>query len=297
MILLNKPGNILDITRFLEDAKLVFSKIKSVVKIDMTLRFELLEDLTTQEDSDLSDFILNFADSDPDLQIPLIYDIAKAEANHKHFHNIDYIKEIKNGSALIPLREVVQGEVRKVTWYETFDDQMTPINPVLVVDINYTRLGTGFATMRTVTRTWINRDGSENSDKKITPKYYFVNPSDMIGEGLKRRKLLVSYIQIPMLELMKEVLMPLGHTEESVILIGRTFLDDYEQDFGKFVENSSTITDPSDPNVNKKTVVVAFEDNSVDGRNANYNSWLDKAPPSIGGTTTIRQYLVGEFSI
>lgn len=147
------------------------------------------------------------------------------------------------------------------------------------------------------TRTWINKDDSENTEKKITSKYYFINPSDMIDEGLKRRKLLVNNIQMPMLTFMSEVLLPLGYNQEAVVLMGRTFMDTYESDLNNFVENSSTITDPADENFGKKTIVVHVENNDAAGVNADFNLWLDKAPPSLGGLVTIRQYLVGEFSI
>ena len=119
----------------------------------------------------------------------------------------------------------------------------------------------------------------------------------MITEGYKRRKLLVQSIQIPTLTFMSEALMPSGHTQESVVLLGRHFMDDYEADFSRFIENSSTITEPSDPNFGKKSVIVELESTDIEGRNKDYHLWLDSAPPSLGGLTTIRQYLINEFDI
>ena len=47
-------------------------------------------------------------------------------------------------------------------------------------------------------------------------------------------------IQIPAMTFMMEVLMTLGYTQQAVVLLGRAFMDDYDQDFNKFVENSIT---------------------------------------------------------
>lgn len=291
---INKTRNILDLNRFNEEAKAISPKIQIVIKFgEDDLRFTLSESLTAQEQSDLDDLVLNFSDSDPDLKIPKIMSLSKEYS--KHFHAINYIKGLSQ--SLIPKRTILKGEVQKVEWFKSLNEQMEPTDLILKVDIIYTRDSSGFATSRTTTRTWINKDESENTEKKITTKFYFVNPSDMIDEGLRRRKLLVNNLQIPTMTFMMETLMPLGYSQESVVFKGREFLDDYENDFNKFVDNSSTITDPADPNFSRKSIIVQLEDNSPSGRNANYNQWLDSAPPSLGGLTTIRQYLVNEFDI
>ena len=74
--------------------------------------------------------------------------------------------------------------------------------------------------------------------------------------------------------------------------MGRDFIDRHENEFQKFIESSSTVTDPNDPNFGRKKVVVAIETaaNSTD-------TWLKNAPPSLGGSITIENYLVAEFSI
>ena len=293
---INKTRDIKDLNQFNEDAKALNSKIQIVMKFGAdNLRFTLSEALTTEEDTALQNLVDTFVDSDPDARTLKIYSIAKEEAKYKHFHNIDYKKELSQ--SLIPKRTVVQGEVTQVDWYKSLDGDMNPVDLVLKVEVAYTRDASGFATSRVTTRTWYNEDESEHAEKKITNKYYFVNPSDMIDEGLRRRKLLVNSLQIPTMTFMSEVLMPLGHTQESVVLKGREFMDDYESDFNKFVDNSSTITDPADDNFGKKSVIVELEDASPTGRNATYNAWLDAAPASLGGLTTIRQYLIGQFNI
>jgi len=293
---INKVKTILDLNKFQDDVKEAFVKVEGVILFGVDdLRFTLTEALTVQEDIDLDALIVSFVDSDPEQSIPKIYDIVKAEIRHKHYHNINYKKELI--SALIPKRTVTRGEVTKVDWYRALDVNMVPTDKILSVDIAYSRDATGFATSRVTTRTWINRDETLNTDTKTTYKYYFINSSDMIDEGLKRRKLLVNSIQIPTLNFMMEVLMPLGYTQAAIVLLGRAFMDDYDGDFNRFVQNSSTITDPADPNVGRKSIIVEIENNDSVGRNKDYNLWLDKAPASIGGQTTIRQYFINEFSI
>lgn len=298
MPFINRNINILDINRFNSEVKAVSTKILSVLKFgDSDLRFEVSSAFTVQEHTDLDAFIATFVDTDPNLKIPLIYDIAKAEAKNKHFHNIDYRIELKQ--ALIPEREkgTVKGEVQEVFWYKDMDvsnpAKPVPINPVLRTNVSYVRDASGFALYRTTTRTYYNRDGSENPDVKTTIKYYHVNTQDMIDEGIKRRSLLVKTIQIPTMNLIAEVLMPLGVTMPNIILRGRKFMDDYEDSFSKFVENSSTITDALSPDFGKKTVIVKLRDET----NAGHVEWLDKLPNSLGGSTSIRQFLMDQFNI
>ena len=283
MITITKYKDIKNLNTFLDAAKSLIGKIEYLVKFNSgEIRFTLSEDLTDEENSSLDNLIENFLDDDPELLIPKILSVSKAEAVSKH---------------LIPLRTVTRGEVTRVDWYKSLDAEMKPTDLVIRVGITYNRDATGFATSRITTRTWINKDESENSEVKVTNKYYFINPSDMIDEGLKRRKLLVNSIQIPTLTFMTEALMPLGYEQGVIVLLGRHFMDDYESDFSKFIENSSTITDPADPNYDRKSIIVELENNDPDGRNKDYNLWLDKAPASLGGATTIRQYLINEFSI
>ena len=92
---LNKTKDIENLNTFNEAVKLFNSKILVVMKFGSDqLRFTLSEALTTQEDSDLDDFIEAFDDTlDPESPVKILA-LAKAEAAHKHFHNIDYKKEI-----------------------------------------------------------------------------------------------------------------------------------------------------------------------------------------------------------
>lgn len=291
---ITKARNIVDLNSFVVQAVAHNVKIQYVVKLgDDQLRFTLSEALTTQEDLDLDDFILAFSD-DANVDSPVkLLALAKAEASHKHFHNIDYKKELIH--ALIPEREsgTIRGEIQEVIWYKTMGADNAPEDPVIKVSITYTRDTSGFALYRITNRQYYREDGSLDPEVKTTLKYYYVNKQDMIDEGIKRRELLVKSIQIPTMNLMAEVLLPLGVSLPSVIMRGRRFMDSYETEFAHFSNNSSTVTDPADPEYGRKTIIVKLE-NETD---IEFVEWLDKSPNSLGGATTIRQYLTNEFDI
>lgn len=211
--------------------------------------------------------------------------------NNDH-RGIDYKTQLNDN--LFPKRTITRGEVTKVEWFS--DQELT--DKVLVVTVNYNRDANGFATTRTTTREWVNNDGTLNIDKKITHKNYAINHVDQIVEGIKRRKLLVNNLQMPTLTFMLQALLPLGEVQGLILLKGREFMDRYETEFSKFVDSSSSVTDVTDPSFGKKNVVVRLEDaDDVNGFNAGHNYWLDKKPFGLGGSITIRQYLISEFSI
>ena len=286
-IFIYRTRNILDLNKFNDDVKTALTKVIIVMKEgDDQLRFQLSSALTTAEDSQLDDLVTDFVDTDPEQKIPKIVDIAKAEAKSKHFHNIDYRKEIEG--SLFPKRTKVQGEVTKVEWYR--DKGLSDL--FLRVDINYTRDSIGTALERETTRTWINRDGSENPETKVTEKSYIINQEDQTAEGKRRRENIVNGLEFPVLAMMMEVLLPTGLNQTAVLLKGKAFLDAFEGEFDRFIKNSSDITDPLSEDFGKKSVVVAIE-----GAPATTYDWLDELPNSLGGLKTIRQYLIEEFSI
>lgn len=295
---IHRTGNILDLNRFNDEVKVAIPKVQIVLKFsEDDLRFTVSSNWGSSDDTALDSFISSFVDVDPEDKIPKIIDLAKSEAKGKHFHNIIYTSNKELISSLVPVRENIQGEVRRVVWYRTLDANQLPIDPVIEVDIAYTRDTTGFALFRTTARTYINRDGTSNPEIKYSQKFYFVNPDDMIDEGIKRRSLLVKSIKIPALEYLTAILVPMGVSVESAYLRGLQFLDDYEDLFNKFMDNSSTITNPADPNFGRKTIIVSLEDNTSEGINGPHNEWLDGAPNALGGSKTIRQWLIEEFSI
>lgn len=213
---------------------------------------------------------------------PRIYALCDVGLQKLDFRDIDYT--IKN---LFPKRVFSQGELQSVEWYieSTFQTK------VLKAEMSYTRDGNGFATYRETLRTWINEDDSENPLTKLTSKFY--TPLEMIQEGKRRRGNIVDGVQIPTLSFMLETMVnPPTVTQDMVLLIGRDFMDRFEDEFNKFIDNSSTVTDPADPDFLKKKVVVAIENaaNSTD-------PWLKNKPASLGGSISIENYLVSEFSI
>ena len=214
---------------------------------------------------------------------PKVYQLSSPK-KEMHFHDLNYNMELD--ISLYPKRTMVQGEVTHVDWYA--DELLT--NKVIEVDVAYVRDANGFAVSRTTTRTWINGNDTPNPDVKVTHKNYTINSIEQINEGKRRRGNIVNSIQIPTMGLMMEALMPPPElkTQLEVILMGREFMDRFEEEFNKFIDNSSTVTDSLDPNFGKKSVVVALENAS--------DAWLDSTPPSAGGAT-IRQYLIAQFSI
>lgn len=267
-------------------------EVTAVLRVDMDILVHSVDELTQIQKDSVDAAKMAFSDIDPKDKIPKIYDLTKGEANSKHFHNIDYKKELV--SALIPLRTVVQGEVQEVTWFSSIGADNAPTEPIVKVTIVYVRdAATSLPIYRVTTREWYNVDSSLNSDKKITLKYYYINPSDQINEGDRRRDLLVKSIQIPVMNMMVEVLSSTGLTIVSILLKGRQFMDDYQEEFDRFVANSSTVTDPADPNYGEKTVIVKLENES----RSDVLEWIDQAPNSLGGAKTIRQYLMDEFNI
>lgn len=208
--------------------------------------------------------------------------LAKGKAQSKHFHNIDYTKDLTQ--SLYPKRTFVQGELQKVEWFA--DQALT--DKILQVDISYIRDSLGFAVSRTTTRTWYRSDGSAAPETKVTDKLYTINLNEQIVEGHKRRQNIVDGVQIPVMGFLMETQSP-ALTAGQIVLLGRDFLNKMEPYFDRFVKNSSSITDTQDPNFGKKEIVVEFENNIVD-------TWLDDLPTALGGAT-IRQWLIGEFSI
>lgn len=291
---INKTRNIIDLNSFNEEAKELNSKIQIVLKFgDDDLRFTVSEALTSEEDDALNQLVNDFADTDLSQKVPKIYDLSNESG--KHFHAINYKLGLKQ--SLIPVRSVIKGEVQTVVWYKTLNASMVPVEPILKVDIVYNRDASGFALFRVSTRTWFNLDGSENEETKTTEKYYFVNESDMIDEGIKRRTLLVKGLQIPVMKGMTYALIPKGYSETSALLLGRHFMDEYRTAFEDFKQNSSTITDATSPDYGKKAIVAKLEQE----QNADYIKFLDEAPvvpnTPFDGSKTIRNYLIGEFSI
>lgn len=176
-----------------------------------------------------------------------------------------------------------KGELRKTDY---FADQ-TQTDKVLTVEMVYQRDALGFATTRTVTRKWVMENGEYHPTIKTTVKDYTLNVINQIREGITRRENLINNVQTPTLAFMLATIT--GKSQAEVILMGRAFMDTMEDTMQKFIKNSSTVTDAANPDFGKKTLWVTFRDAP--------ETWLDNKPPQLGGTMSIRQYLMNEVDI
>lgn len=263
-----------------DDATFTSIFIGGSYKLNYT-KLYFTSDITAHQ-STLYDFFSNFTDIDNTSEFePKILSLVSDSVRGVHFHDIEYTKQVKPN--LYPKRTKVKGEVQKVQWYA--DAALTDL--VLEVDIVYTRDVQGFATDRTTTRKWVMNNGNFHADTKVTTKKYNINIEDQIVEGKTRRRNIVNIVQLPVMSFLIETETP-GMSVPEILLMGRAFMDTMELHFQKFIDNSSTVTDPLDPDFGKKQIVVAFEDAT--------DSWMENTPAALGGAT-IRQYLIGEFSI
>jgi hypothetical protein len=216
-----------------------------------------------------------------------IYKYIEDDSVNKDYTAVDY--KVQTVTNLFPKRTFVRGELQLVEWFS--DAEMTDL--VIKTEIQYTRDPFGFATSRTTTRTWYDFDGNEMPRKKTTSKIY--SYLEMIKEGKRRRGNIVDGVQIPTLAFLQEAAAdpqnPYGLNSSTVLLIGREFMDRFEPEFSKFIDNSSSVTDIADPNFNRKIVVVKFEEAAV-----TTDTWLNFQPVALGGAR-ILDYLVSEFSI
>ena len=206
----------------------------------------------------------------PELRKPKIFDLAKKEARDKHIHNLDYKTELTQ--SLYPKRNMVQGEVQLVEWFS--DQALT--DKILKVDIAYVRDALGFALERTTTRTWINKDESENSDTKVTHKRYDINLYEQLIEGQRRRQNLANEVSMNVLAQMHVVLNGV-YTPDVITQKGRDFLLLHTVAWTEFVKSShqQILTDVALPDLV-------------------HDEWLDQ--DMVPGTT-IRQYIINEMTL
>ena len=190
------------------------------------------------------------------------------------FSEIDY----KTGLSirLHPKKTFIQGELQSVEYYSAFDGT-TYSDLVLKVDIVYTRDALGFATTRTTTRTWYYTDDTIVDVPKVTIKHYN-DALDRIKEGKRRRANLIDILINNVMGLMLETMIP-GQAADAtaVIQTGRDFMKTHQIDITAFVQESHT---------DFKDSVTAASD-----------AWLSNTPASIGGSTTIKDYITTELTI
>lgn len=188
--------------------------------------------------------------------------------------------------SLFPARVMVQGELQEVTYYAEYDaleayelDKFK--QPVLKVEINYTRDSLGFAQYRSTTRSWYYEDGTMcTSVQKITSKVY-----DFLGtiaEGKRRRQNIIDGSMIPVLGMMIQTCLvapqqnpPLFATQPELVLEARRFLSSCKAHIIDFVDDSST--------------------EFSDWLSTATEVWLNNVIHQNG--TTIRQWLMNEIDV
>jgi len=111
-----------------------------------------------------------------------VVNMAKESSVHKHFHTINYTSIDLDGD-LHPLRYFNFGTLTKIEWFK----DVGLLDKVINVDVVYNYNALGFATDRTVTRTWYYEDGTACTDIKVTNKRYDINPQDQLDEAIRRR--------------------------------------------------------------------------------------------------------------
>lgn len=199
--------------------------------------------------------------------MPKIYKYVRDGVKNKHFHDINYKKELT--ITLYPKRSFIKGELRTVIWYS--DSECT--DPILEVSISYVRDILGFASSRVTTRSWHNFDGTKNTESKVTGKDYTLNDLDKIEEGIVRRGNIVKGLQMPILTYMVGTISEL--TQPEIIQLGRDFLKLHKLEFQSFIEESHKQITTDITNVT--------------------DFWLDNVINAEGGT--IRSFILEELDI
>lgn len=202
-----------------------------VVGDAMTIDFG--QALTSQQESDLQAAI----DAHPIINGQLrIYDYAKYDALHKHYHNINYVIDVQK---LHPKRIFLFGAVVQVIWYA----EPALITPVIQVDILYNYDTLGFATDRTVTRSWYRKNGQLHPHTKVTTKDYTINPQDQLDEAILRRKNNVRQTNLALIGVVPGLTQadPLvtDRTAEEVRDDGVSFYNNHTNDLTTYIETGS----------------------------------------------------------
>lgn len=115
------------------------------------------------------------------MEVPKICALYKGDMFSKHFHSMNYKTELS--SNLYPKMTFSFGALTNVKWYS--DEALTDI--VLNVDVTYNYDVLGFATDRTVVRTWFMINDEAHPEDKVTFKNYTINPQGQLDEAILRR--------------------------------------------------------------------------------------------------------------
>ena len=243
------------------------------VDVDTNVVLFFFNALTTQEETDITDFHTNMDGTETldDLELK-IYDWISVDEETNKFEipkHVNYKYELN--IRLHPvITSIVKGEVREIVYYESStlqaDGTLLGTNPVIKESYVYVRDAGHFALNRTCTITWFKKDDTEHSDNKVRVKNY--SSTDAISEGFRRRQNIVSALQLPIVGL---IMQTTGMSQNDAIVAGSTFMEDYELEILSFVNTPKKYSFP-----NRVTAETNY-------------TWLDN---DIGGGVTIRAYIL-----
>jgi hypothetical protein len=217
------------------------------------------------------------------LEEPKILDLAKGNAASKHFHNILYDVEV---TTLYPKRTFQFGAVTNVKWYS--DSGLTDL--IINVDIAYNYDALGFATDRTTTRTWYDKNGNPLPETKVTYKDYTINPQDQLEEAVRRRHNIVSQTNVFLIGAVPGLtLADTNVTDRTALDIrdaGISFFETYETEKSAFESTGST---------NFENIVKDLDISLPE--NVQYD-WFDADATSLGipNVSDVRDYIIYQLS-
>lgn len=187
----------------------------------------------------LTDFLLNFDDvDDSELKTPKIYDYVEGDARRKHFHVIDYHKDVN----VYWYREDTWGignEKGLLRMVEYFSDE-EKTNKVLEVQIDYIQDPFGNLVSKNTVRKWYNRDGSINSEIKQKPSPKIYTPTQSRQATARRRENVVAQLEAQLIGMLQD---PEATVEEQAasLTLGVQFLTAVSPELNEFL-NSGNIT-------------------------------------------------------
>lgn len=161
--------------------------------------------------------------------VPKIYALALSEARDKHFHNIDYKRELTSPLFRRDFFEV-PGLLTRIEWFR--DEQLT--DKVLVVSREYTTVPVVGITAKRTIRTWINNDGTENALAKDLGSVPY-SPSGARAATKRRRENVIDSLEQDVITLLTSA----GGDVQASIDLAQAFLVDLSADIDAFYKSGS----------------------------------------------------------
>lgn len=163
-------------------------------------------------------------------------------------------------------------------------------NLIARVDFELVYDSFGFILEKKAWLKWYRVDGVISEESKNIGRVYdpVLDYELRVEEGKLRRESIINGIQLPVLDMLKQVYSELSTLE--LLTKGRSFLDNYDEEFRDFIDKSKSISDPASVDFGKKEIWVKIRDHSVPSD----DEWLDA---DLGEGKTARQYILDELDI